>query len=145
MSFRIDFHALLMVFQVLNGLAPLCITHCLSFYVYPHTLRPSAACLLNVPKITTKKMGNAGFIAIAFRLWSFCCMYQTGSLTGRHLNTFWCFVFVLFCFFLEIGMSFNLTLILHLVYVLYAANIGELSSIVTHFLANYLLRSFAFM
>lgn len=60
----------------------------------------------------------------------------------KHVLVF-CFCFVLF--FLEIGMSFNLTIILHLVYVLYAANIGELSSIVTHFLANYLLRSFAFM
>lgn len=57
-----------MVFEILNGLASLCITHCLSFNVYSHTLRSSAACFLNVPKITAKEMGNAVFIVFGSRL-----------------------------------------------------------------------------
>lgn len=50
-------------------MSPLCVTYCLSFYVYSHSLRSSVACLLNVAQIATAEMGNAAFIAFASRIW----------------------------------------------------------------------------
>lgn len=82
-SFRSDFQALLVVSEVLNGLAPLCITHCLSFYVYSHTMRSSAACLLKAPNITTLLLClPPGYVA---------AMYQIESVSL-------CLSFVLFIF-----------------------------------------------
>lgn len=104
-----------MVFEVLNGLAPQCISSCLSFYVYSHTLRSSAACLLNVPQITTKEMGNAALLHLPAGYGA--SLHQRHSLTGnfrRHLKTYLVRIHVLLLCFYPCSVTSLRVVLIHL-------------------------------
>ena len=68
--FRIDFKILLLVYKALNGLAPSYLYDCLHRYVPGRPLRSSSADLLDAPKMTCKKYGEAAFCFYGPTAWN---------------------------------------------------------------------------
>ena len=73
--FRIDFKILLLVYKALNGLAPSYLHDCLPKYVPGRPLRSSTAGLLAVPKMASKKHGEAAFCFYGPTAWNKLPLY----------------------------------------------------------------------
>lgn len=69
-QFRIDFKLLLIVFKVLNGLAPSYLVDLLHYHTPSRALRSSNQMLLDVPRARLKTRGDRAFAVAAPRLWN---------------------------------------------------------------------------
>ena len=89
---RIDFKILLLVYKALNGLAPPYLKDCLPDYDPGRPLRSSSAGLLDVPKMTYKKYGQAAFCFYGPTIWNKLPVYlkQAASVDifKTHLKTY---------------------------------------------------------
>ena len=73
--FRIEFKILLLVYKALNGLAPSYLYDCLPRYVPNRPLRSSSADLIQVPKVTCRKHGEAAFCFYGPTAWNKLPLY----------------------------------------------------------------------
>ena len=83
-EFRIQFKLLCLVFQCLNGTAPLYLSSLLNLYKPSRSLRSQDMNLLMVPKVKSVQYGNRSFAYAASVAWNKlpqnlrdCCDYQT--------------------------------------------------------------------
>ena len=69
-KFRIDFKVLLLTYKALNGQGPSYIADSLVSYTPSRALRSSNTGLLEVPRNSKKKIGDAAFVNYAPKLWN---------------------------------------------------------------------------
>lgn len=67
--FRIDFRILLLIFKVLNGLAPPYLSELLNIHTPVRALRSSNQMVLDVPRSTIKNRGDQAFSVAAPNVW----------------------------------------------------------------------------